>query len=146
MVVESACIVVQIVSLPSCSFDLLIDSCLQKRNVTCGPAEDCLESVTLTGYILSRHSSLMPSSTSNSRYRHCWFSNHFWLIPCLYSTYMFPHRGTKVRPTRGKPRRSASLQGLNDLSGLPSNARPRQTNRFINGCGGQREEIREIVC
>lgn len=142
---ESACIVVQIVCFPSCSFDLLLDLFLIKRNVTFGPAEDCLKSISITDNVHSRDSSLMPRSTSESRYRRWWLSNHFWLIPCLYSTYISPHRGTKVRPTRGKPRWSASLQGLNDLSGLPSNARPRQTNRFINGCSGQRKEIREIV-
>jgi len=143
--VESACVVVQIVCLPSCSFDLLLDLFLIKRNVTCGPAEECRKSVSITDYVLSRDSSLMPHNTCESRYRHWWLLNYFWLIPCLYSTYISPHRGTKVRPTRVKPRWSASLQGLNDLSGFPSNARPRQTNRFINGCSGQREEIREIV-
>lgn len=142
---ESAWIVVQIVCFPSCSFDSLLDLFLYKRNVTCRPAKDCLKSVTITDYVLSRDSSLMPHSTSESPCRHWWLSNHFWQIPCLFSTLHIPHRGTKVLPTRGKPRWSASLQGLNDLSGLPSNARPRQTNRFINGCGNQREEIREIV-
>ena len=57
---ESAWLVVQIMHFPSCSFDSLLDLFHQKRNVTCRPAEDCLKSVTITDYVLSRDSSLMP--------------------------------------------------------------------------------------
>jgi hypothetical protein len=60
--VESVCIVVLIVCFPSCSFDLLLDMLLQKRNVTCGPKDVCLKSVSVTDYVLSRDSSLMPRS------------------------------------------------------------------------------------